>query len=471
MPSGMAPDVVPKMESPVTLDASAESISTRIVWHVARCASHTVPMPVRNLLLACWLAVVCASAQPLSPLQNKIVDAVNADEQQSLTLLEQLVNINSGTLNTAGVRKVADVLRPQFEALGFTCRFIPMDAVKRAGHLVAERKGTHGKRVLLIGHMDTVFEPDSPFQKFVRNGDKATGPGSEDMKGGLVIMLSALKALNSAGALDGANITVFLTGDEERHGNPVSISRGDLIEAGKSSDAALEFEAGVRVAGHDEASIARRSSYSWTLNTTGKEAHSAGVFGSSGFGAIYELTRILDRFRQELREEGVTYNVGLIAGGSTVTAGTGNASISATGKSNIIPAAAQASGDLRTVTEEQYEKIRHHMEKIVAEHLAGTSATLTFGEGYPSMPETEANRELLRELNGVNRSLGLDVMEPYDPTLRGAGDLSFVAPYTAGISGLGSFGKGSHAPGETLELNSQTYQTRRVALFLFALTR
>jgi glutamate carboxypeptidase len=428
-------------------------------------------MPVRKTLLACWLVVVCASGQSLSPVQNKIIDAVNADEQNSLTLLEQLVNINSGTLNPAGVRKVADVLRAQFEALGFTCRWIPMDAVQRAGHLVAERKGTHGKRVLLIGHMDTVFEADSPFQQFVRNGDKATGPGAEDMKGGIVIMLSALKALNSAGALDGANITVFLTGDEERHGNPTSISRGDLIEAGKNSDAALEFEAGVRVAGHDEASIARRSSYGWTLKTTGKEAHSAGVFGSAGFGAIYELTRILDRFRQELREEGVTYNVGLIAGGSSVTADTANASVSATGKSNIIPAAAQASGDLRTVTDAQYEKIRQHMEQIVADHLAGTTATITFGEGYPAMPETDGNRALLRELNNVNKSLGLDAMEPYDPALRGAGDLSFVAPYTAGISGLGSFGKGSHAPGETVELSSQTYQTRRVAMFLLALTR
>jgi len=428
-------------------------------------------MQVRKLLFACWLAAVCAIAQSLSPVQSRIIDAVNADERQSLLLLEQLVNINSGTLNPVGVRKVADLLRPQFEALGFTCRFIPMDAVQRAGHLVAERKGTHGKRLLLIGHMDTVFEPDSPFQTFVRNGETATGPGAEDMKGGIVIMLSALKALNGAGALDGTNITVFLTGDEERHGNPTSVSRGDLMEAGKNSDAALEFEAGVRVAGHDEASIARRSSYGWTLKTTGKEAHSAGVFGSAGFGAIYELTRILDRFRQELREDGVTYNVGLIAGGSSVTADPANASLSVTGKSNIIPAAAQASGDLRTVTEEQYLKIRQRMEEIAGEHLKGTSATLTFGEGYPAMPETEGNRALLRELNDVNRSLGLGAMEPYDPALRGAGDLSFVAPYTAGISGLGSFGKGSHAPGETVELSSQTYQTRRVALFLYSLTR
>jgi glutamate carboxypeptidase len=242
------------------------------------------------------------------------------------------------------------------------------------------------------------------------------------------------------------------------------------MEAGRHSDAALEFEAGVRVQGHDEASIARRSSYGWTLKATGREAHSSGVFGSVGFGAIYEVSRILDRFRQELREPGITYNVGLIAGGSSV-APDGEASLKVEGKSNIVPAIAQASGDLRTVTEEQFQKTKQRMEQIVEQHLPGTSAQLTFADGYPAMPETEGNRALLRDLNVVNRALGLEVMEPYDPILRGAGDLSFVAPYVASLSGLGSFGRGSHAPGETVELSSQTYQTRRVALFLYELTR
>ena len=425
---------------------------------------------LRTVFACVVLAAIGASAQSLPPAQQKIVEAVNGDEQNSLRLLEQLVNINSGTMNPAGVRRVADVLRPQFEALGFTCRFIPMDAVQRAGHLVAERKGTHGKRVLLIGHMDTVFEAGSPFQKFVRDGGKAAGPGAWDMKGGLVIMIGALKALNSAGALEGSSITVFLTGDEERPGRPLSLARGDLIEAAKRSDAALEFEGGVRIKAHDEASIARRSAYTWTLKTTGKEAHSGGVFGSAGFGAIYELVRILDRFRQELREDGMTYNVGLVAGGSSISTNS-ETGIAAEGKVNIIPAAAQANGDLRTLTQEQYEKTREKMKQIVGQHLPGTSAEIAFNDGYPSMPETEGGRALLRELNNVNRALGLEPMEPFDPLLRGAGDLSFVAPYVAGISGLGAYGSGAHAPGESVELSSQTYQTRRVALFLHALTK
>jgi len=423
---------------------------------------------MRFLILASALTL---AAQSLTTEQQRIVTAVNADADDSLKLLEQIVNINSGTLNPAGVRKVADVLRPRLEKLGFGCRFIPMEEVHRAGHLVCERKGSHGKRVLLIGHMDTVFEPSSTFQKFERKGDIAVAPGSEDMKGGLVIILSALKALNSVGALDGTNITVFLTGDEERAGDPLSISRRDLIEAGKHSDAALEFEAGVRQAGHEMASIARRSSYSWVLKTTGKTGHSAGVFGEAGFGAIYELTRILDAFRQELREPDLTYNVGLITGGATASYDAATASASATGKSNIIPAVAEAVGDIRTVTDEQYDRVRKKMREIVAAHLKGTSAEIEFKEGYPSMPATDANKALLGELNKVNRALGADVMEPFDPSRRGAGDLSFVAPYVASISGLGAYGSGGHAPGETIELGSQVPQARRVALFIYALTR
>lgn len=423
-----------------------------------------------KLLFVCLIACLASSAQSLTPQQQKIVDAVNADRDESLRLLEQIVNINSGTLNPEGVKRVAAVLRPQFEALGLKCRFIPMDEVQRAGHLVCAMPQGKGKRVLMIGHMDTVFEPASPFQKWERKGDEAIGPGTADMKGGLAIMLSSLKAMKAAGALDGTNITVFLTGDEERHGIPASISRRDLIAAGRNSDAALEFEGGVRVQGHDEASIARRSSYSWSLKTTGRSAHSGGVFGQVGFGAIYELTRILDAFRVQLRENGLTYNVGLMAGGATVAA-EGATGLTATGKSNIIPPVAQASGDLRTLTEEQYEQVKRKMQEIVAQHLPGTGAEILFDEGYPSMPETEGNKALLRDLNQVNRELGLEVMEPFDPILRGAGDLSFVAPYVASISGLGSYGRGSHAAGESLELPPQVKQTRRVALFLYQLTR
>ncbi len=411
-------------------------------------------------------------AQQLSSEQKKIVDAVNADEQNSAAFLKQLVNINSGTLNPPGVRKVADILRPQFEALGFACRWIPMEQVQRAGHMVCSRQGSQGKKVLLIGHMDTVFEPSSPFQAWEEKDGKTLGPGAADMKGGLVIMLSALKALHQNHDLDNTNITVFLTGDEERPGEPLSIARRDLIAAGKASDAALEFEGGVQNAGHDAASISRRSAYQWVLTTTGKTAHSSGVFSKGvGDGAIYELSRILYRFDQELHDPGLTYNVGLIVGGTTASYDPSTASGTATGKVNVVPAQAQAVGDMRTVTDEQYKRAQEKMRQIIGQHLPGTTAEIVFKEGYPSMPETQSNKDLLKELNEVNRELGMDVMEPLDPSRRGAGDLSFVAPYVASLSGLGSYGGGAHAPGESIQMKRQPEQTRRVALYLYRLTR
>jgi glutamate carboxypeptidase len=323
----------------------------------------------------------------------------------------------------------------------------------------------------MIGHMDTVFEADNPFQKFTREGEKTSGPGVADMKGGLAIMLSALKALNENHALDNTSITAFLTGDEERPGEPLSIARRDLIEAGKNSDAALEFEGGVQNGGKDAASITRRSSYQWVLTATGKAAHSSGVFGEDvGDGAIYEISRILDRFNHELREPSLTYNVGLIVGGTKASYDGSTATGTAAGKANVVAAQAKAVGDIRTVSEEQYGRVRQKMRQIVADHLPGTSAEIGFKDGYPSMPETAGNRELLRELNEVNRSLNMDVMEPLDASRRGAGDLSFVAPYVAGISGLGAYGAGAHAPGETIRLERQPEQTRRVALYIYKLT-
>jgi glutamate carboxypeptidase len=426
-----------------------------------------------KVCLAILLSVgMAGGAQVLSPDQQKIVAAVNADEQNSTALLKELVNINSGTLNPAGVRKVGEVLRPQFESLGFACRWIPMEEVHRAGHMECSRHGSHGRRILLIGHMDTVFEPSSPFQTFEEKDGKTVGPGAADMKGGLVIMLSALKALNENHALEGTNITVFLSGDEERPGEPLSIARRDLIEAGKASDAALEFEGGVQNGGQDAASIARRSAYTWILTTSGKTAHSSGVFNKGvGDGAIYEMSRILYRFEEELRDPGLTYNVGLIVGGTQASYDANTASASATGKVNVVPARAQAVGDMRTVTDEQYKRTQAKMLKIISQHLPETSAEIEFKDGYPSMPETDGNKQLLKELNEVNRELSMDVMEPLDPSRRGAGDLSFVAPYVASISGLGSYGAGAHAPGESVNLKRQPEQTRRVALYLYKLSR
>jgi glutamate carboxypeptidase len=414
-----------------------------------------------------------AVAAPPTAAESKMVAVIDAEHTRNLTLLEQLVRVNSGTMNLKGVEQVATMLRPEFEALGFEVRWIPMLHAGRAGHLVATHRGNgRGKRILLIGHLDTVFEPDSPFQGWTLRGDVAEGPGVGDMKGGDVIMLAALRAMHAAGTLKGADITVVLTGDEEKPGEPLSVVRADLIAAGRASDVALDFEGLARSGGQAVGSIARRSSTSWTIRATARSGHSSGVCKPDvGCGAIYELTRILDEFRRELPEPNLTYNVGLILGGASAALNADDTGGAATGKPNVIASDAMARGDIRTLSPEQETRVRGRMRAIVARHLDRAGAEIEFSDdGYPPMAPTEGNRALLAQLNAVNTTLGLPQMPAGDPANRGAGDISFVA-FIDGLVGLGMAGEGSHAPGETADLKSLDVQAKRAALLISRLAK
>ncbi len=435
-------------------------------------------LPMQNRLASAFLAAslllpASALAAPAHTTPEKrMVAAVEANEPRDLALLEKLVNQNSGSRNLAGVKAVADMLRPEFEALGFTVKWLPMEQTGRAGHLVATHSGKPGtKRLLLIGHLDTVFEADSPFQKFTRNGAFATGPGVADDKGGVVAMLAALRAMAAAGTLRNANVVAYLTGDEEDAGDPQSAARADLIAEGKKADIALDFEGLARDVGPDGklidmGSIARRSAYSWTIEVTAKSGHSSGVFGADGDGAIYALSRMLAAIRAEVPEPNLTLNVGMIAGGAEAALAADQAHASATGKTNIIPAKAIARGDLRTLSPEQNTRAQEKMAAIVARAFPGATARITFEDGYPPMAPTDANRALLARLNDVNAALGLPAMPPLDPLKRGAGDISFVAADVPGLVGLGPASRGDHTPNETVDLSSLNLQAKRAALLM-----
>jgi glutamate carboxypeptidase len=433
------------------------------------------------------LGAACVGAAQDTPAATEaaMVKAVDAEAPAAVALLERLVDINSGTMNLAGVVKVKDVIEPEFVALGFKTRWVPMDQLTaRAGDLIAEHpcalgSGKCGKKLLLIGHMDTVFELNSTFQKYEvvpgTNGRVVTGPGAGDMKGGLVVMLSALKAMKAAGVLDTAEITVVLSGDEERVGHPASLARRDLIAAGKRSDVALEFENASRVGGvdgKDSVRIGRRSANSWKLEVTGKTGHSSGIFGKNmGYGAIYELARILDQFRTELPEPGLTYSVGLVLGGATAERNADDTGGTATGKTNIVPPVALANGDLRTIDNDQTVRVEAKMTAIVRDHLPGTSARIEFTESYPAMGVTPGSEALLAKLQDVNRTLGFAQEEVIDPAQGGAGDISFVAPYLPGLVGVGAMGAGAHAEGETVYLDSLPSQSKRMAVLMYRLSQ
>jgi len=403
-----------------------------------------------------------------------MVRTVDAEQERTLSMLEKWVNQNSGSLNIAGVTKVGEMLRTELEPLGFKVEWVDMSQTGRAGHIVARHKGNgRGKRLLLIGHLDTVFEPDSPFQQWERRGNEGVGPGSGDDKGGMAVIIAALRAMHDAGTLKNADIEVVLTGDEEDNGNPVELARRDLIAAGKRADIALDFEGLAQEGGKDLGSIARRSSGAWTLTVTARPGHSSGIFSPGvGNGAIYELARIIDTFRRELPEDKLTFNVGLLGGGATAKLDGGRIRLDATGKTNIIPAIAVARGDLRALSREQIERTKTKMQAIVAQPLAGATAKIEFDpDEYPPMAPTEGNRAILAKLNEVNRDMGLEPMGELDPAKRGAGDISFVAADVDGLIGLGPAADGEHAPGERVDIASIWRQAKRAAILMSRLSR
>ena len=427
--------------------------------------------------LACAIAALFAlpaMAAELSPTEQRIVAEVKAHSGEALALLERSVNINSGTMNHAGVRAVGQLFREQFDQLGFATEWIAMPPeVQRAGHLLARREGKQGKRLLLIGHLDTVFEPDSPVQLWDRKGDTVRGQGVNDMKGGDVIIIAALRALRQAGALDNTNITVIFSGDEENAGNPKSISRADMVAAAKRSDAALAFEGTVRDKnGHDTGTVGRRASSSWELEVHGKQGHSQGIFGkSAGYGAIYEAARILDQFRQQVVEPDLTFSPGLILGGTEVGVDATGARGTAFGKTNVIANTVSVKADMRYLTDEQRDRAREKMRAIVAQNLPGTSASIAFHDSYPPMAPTAGNLRLLDIYSQASADAGLGAIEALPPGLRGAGDVQFVAPYVDSLDGLGATGAGAHSPDEDLELASIERASIRTALLLYRLTR
>ena len=423
------------------------------------------------LLTTYLLITIVAHTQILSKTEQQVLSDIDAAMPATLELLKQSVNINSGTFNIAGVKQVGDMYAKELAALGFTIEWIALpDSLKRAGHLVAYRKGKKGKKLFLIGHLDTVFEPDMPANAFTMlNDSTATGQGVNDMKGGDVLIIAALKALQQQGLLQETSITVYLTGDEENAGEPRGISRGDFITRAKQHDVALAFETS---AGMSKVATARRGSSGWELVVNGKQAHSSSVFSSGGYGAIYEAARIINSFREQLSKEAyLTFNPGLFIGGSEISYNDAGQKGAASGKTNIISPRTVVIGDLRFLTEAQKEKARKSMRQIVTQNLPGTKATIQFKDGIPSMPPTPGNNSLVKILSSISSALGYGAVEAGNPGSRGAGDISYVARYLDCLDGLGASGNGAHAPGEIINLNEYPKLIKRTALLLYRLTR
>ena len=406
--------------------------------------------------------------------ESAMLTWIDAHAENAISLLEETVNISSGTLNVAGVNAVGTVMRRELDSLGLETEWIALPPeMQRAGHLVGRNTTSDGKKILMIGHLDTVFEADDTFQAFGRDGNIASGPGVDDMKSGNVIMVYALKALQHIGLLETIPVVVFYTGDEEKAGRPLSVSRKDLIDAGQWADISLGYESAARHEGQDWATIARRSSTGWRLEVEGKRAHSSGIFDEdTGAGAIFEAARILSAFYDDVRgEQYLTFNAGTIQGGTIVEYDFEQNRGTTFGKTNVVPGKVIVHGGIRTISPEQLQRAQQAMRDVVAKNLPRTNASITFTDGYPPMSPTEGNKHLQQVLSDINEQLGRGFMPALDPTRRGAADISFVAPYSDSLAGLGAIGSGGHTPSESLELDSMTVAIKRSAILIYRLGR
>ena len=424
---------------------------------------------MKKILLFCLLLSSLQLIAQLDKTEKKLIRSIDQTHDEHVALLKEIVNMNSGTMNFEGVKKVGLRLKEEFNKLDMQTAWIPGDSFNRAGHLVAESTGNKGPKLLLIGHLDTVFEPDSPFQSYEMVNDSIMkGPGVADMKGGDVIILMALRALKEAKLLDKMQIKVVMTGDEEKSGSPLSASKEALIEAAKWADIALAFEN----ADGDPKTIvvSRRGSAGWTLKVKGKAAHSSQVFTEKvGVGAIYEASRILDAFYQELsKEENLTFNPGVILGGTSLNYEAAKSGGSANGKSNVVAQDVIVSGDIRAVSLEQLAMAKEKMQAIVRENYPGTSAELIFQEGgYPPLPPSKGNHQLLSYYNEVSNDLGFGSVEAVNPRKAGAADVSFTSGYVdMAIDGMGLSGADDHTIHETGDLSKLSIQAKRAAVLM-----
>ncbi len=429
---------------------------------------------MRKLLLLCLLPALAATSQARAQLtvpEKKLIDYVNSHMDSAVQLLITSVNINSGTLNIDGVRRVGALYADQLRKLGFTIDWVnEPDSLHRAGHLVATHTGRKGKRLFLIGHLDTVFEPDMPAGPYsMLNDSAATGQGVNDMKGGDVVIITALQALQATGVLKDMNVIAYFTGDEERSGSPHAVARRDFVERAKTCDIALGFES---AGGLDHVVAARRGASGWLLDVTAKTGHSATILSQdAGDGAIYEAARILNTFREQLGTETyLTFNPGLILGGSEIRFDAQGAKGTAAGKTNIISPTAKVDGDLRFLRESQKDSARDKMRAVVANSLPGTHATISFSDGLPSMEPTPGNLRLLAAIDKTSRDIGIGPVAMDDPAIRGAGDISDIAHYLDCLDGLGASGTGAHRAGETINLKQYPLLIQRAAILLARLS-
>ncbi len=364
-----------------------------------------------------------------------------------LALLERLVTVNSHTGNRVGGTRVAEQLAEEFSALeGFRVRFESSELY--APHLVIanERARSSEGCIALVGHFDTVF-PQGTFEGFRLDGGLVRGPGVLDMKGGIVVVLTALRALAAEGLLAQLPLRIVLVSDEEV-GSPEGA--GVLTRELAGAACSLTFESG---RANDAIITRRKGTGNIRLLAHGRAAH-AGNNHADGANAIWALARALDA-AQGLTdyERGITINTGKISGGQ--------------GR-NTVPDSAEALLDLRFITRADGEAAIATLRELLrtaSASVPGTSVELAGGLARPPLERTDANVALYREYAECARTVGLGHLE--SALVGGGSDAATTAAIgIASIDGLGPRGKGFHTHDEQFELASLVPKTEALVRFL-----
>jgi len=358
-----------------------------------------------------------------------------------LRLLEKLVSIDSGSGNIKGVNAVSEVIKQELLDLGFSVRLF---SYENAGNcLVADFANDHSK-ILLLGHMDTVFpDGEAANRPFTIKGDRAYGPGVLDMKGGVSQMIFALKALKEHGvSLD--RVQVLLGGDEEV-GHPNSDVVKIMEKLSKTTDFVFCFES-VRIDG--KLVTGRKGVVELTLDVYGKSAH-AGNDYQSGANAILELShKIISLQALNAPDFSLTVNAGNITGGGAI---------------NIVPDYAQASFDIRIQNYEKYIAFEKSLKKLCANrNVSGTSCEYTLRLEYPPMIQNDAITLMIDLVNHVCTDNGHPPVETC--AVGGGADSSYFAMYGVPVvCAFGPRGEKNHTSEEYIIIDGLKERTLLLA--------
>jgi glutamate carboxypeptidase len=369
---------------------------------------------------------------------------VETREQEVLSLLESLVNVDSGTHDKAGVDRMSQVLSARLEALGFAVERVPQ--TQYGDHLLARKAGSGKQKLLFIGHMDTVFpQGTAAARPFKTDSVRAYGPGVADMKGGLVCLIYALAALRAAHptVYDELAMTVLLNSEEEI----LSPTSRPTIEAeARRADAVCVFEP-ARPGG--ECVVARKGVGKYWLKVRGRAAH-AGSQPELGRSAILEMAhKTVALHGLTDFDTGVTVNVGVVRGGE---------------RSNVVAEEATAEIDLRAPTRADADRADRAIRAIAdAATLHGTSAEITGGLFFPPMEQSDGSRRLFRLWREAGADLGLDLK---GVSTGGGSDGNHTSQFAPTLDGMGPVGSDAHSDREHMDIASLFERIKVTALFL-----